>query len=424
MWLLIEDFVRRHWLVFSSAVLWPMTASVSPYGPLFMWAMLVGPVSLLSDAENGARRTYETLPVQRKTLGRIAWFEGVVLFPLSGAPILGIGWILGAYTLAHIVFIYVTGMGLSSAVLLTFLIEPGSLRRRGTANVLACLRLLICVAFSGGLAFLLVRGLDSASPTLKTLTFIAALALNITAFLFAERLGCAKGGTRAVAATGASRRRSSTKVRMPGRWAGFVAPWLRDAASAFVACAVTFAACRFLPPLLASNGSTGVAARLPSTMVVLVAAGVCCFQPAPWFASVRALRVLPLSRRQLVLIYLSLTCLVFCAVLAAERVVYADLGGGGQAPLSLAFLLLLLGVSFLLNIGHLAASFAPILTIPMLCVILFISRKEPIALPDSGIVLALAAIFAAGCLAVGAHILQILLTHGSNLYRRKPVDWS
>ena len=422
--LLLEDFSRRWWPAFPVVIFFAFMAGASSHLPLLLWVMLAGPIVLSWDSMRGALKVQGTLPVSRKTLGRAAWFEAVLLFPLVCAPILVVVQVFGVLTnaeafntLAETLFFYVVGMGFASFMFLMLLMQPaapaGDFRGDVKGGVFGGLWGL-CF---GGSMLLAMLARDLIASKSGTLLLVPALALIVTGYLFAKHFVSAKAGARAMVATAASPRGSATRVRMPGRWTGFITPWLWEAGFAFAFCAAVLAFSQFFSSFISGREAAASTTQSPFLVlfaVVVVAGG----RPLTWLAGVRVLRALPLSRLQLALLYLALPCALFCAVLGFAAGVQVFVGSEVLAPQTLVLLLPLLGLCFLCNVLYLRTGSLVTLILPWLCVFpILLARPFHTAGPGSA--LASAALVCLGFLVVGFIYLHHLLGNSSDAYRRK-----
>ncbi len=434
MWLLLTDFSRRYWPAFPVVAFVAFLAGVCAFLPLFLFVMIAGPLVVLGDSTRGALQAHGVLPVSRKTLARAVWFKSVVLFPLVCVPILGIGQLFGllvhpeaANTLAQTLFVFVVGMGYASLMFLLLLTRTAASTTGYSPNDAKGMLIeglwLLCIMALGGLA---MRLEDLGPSTSESLLLVPALVLIFAGFTLAERFLRIHLRARTTVAAAALPPNATTRFRMPGRWAGFIAPWLWEAAYAlgiYAGMVVMVLVCWLIYPSSsgaqeAGTPSVPMFSLLPFVIILAVGGKF-----MTWIESVRALRMLPLPRFQIALLYLLLPCVLICAVLGFDHLLRAFMLEKGTPPEMLALLLPLLGLFSLCNVLYLRVGSAARFIIPF--VYLYAIFAVGGLLLESGrtnprATLVVAALFAAGCLAFSFLALHYLIEKSSNAYRHKP----
>ncbi|HOZ50194.1 MAG TPA: hypothetical protein PLO37_26350 [Candidatus Hydrogenedentes bacterium] len=422
MWSFVGDFSRRWWLAFPALAVVAMMSGAAPF--FLVWLVLAGPLALSWDAMRGALKAHGTLPVTKKTLGHAMWFEAVVLFPLVCAPIVGLAQVYGAFVspatvegFAETAFLYVVGMGLASFLFLLLLIQPNALEGGLGAGVKGGVFGGLWGLSFGSSMFLAVRAKDLAWTPYGDLVLVVALALIVTGFLSATRFAREKVGARATVATGAASRRAAARIRMPGRWAGFVAPWLREAGFTLMLY-VLFVLFFSLFQLVASGREAAAHIADNSIPIIFPLVMAASARLLTWLASARSLRALPLSRLQLALLYLALPCILFGVALACWHVTCILVGNAGNALQMLTFLLPLLGAFFLSSTLYLRTGSFPVFIL-LLIGISFATSFRFFDTMGSASTLIPAALTGLVLLLVGFVYLYRLLGNSSSAYRPK-----
>ena len=427
MWVLLRDFSRRWWPVYPVVLFFAVMAGASSTLPLLLWVMFAGPVVLSWDAMRGALKVQGTLPIPKRVLGNLLWFEGAVLFPLVCAPaVLVIEVFLiatGPETLdklAETAFLYVLGMGLSSFMFLLLVLQPvaptDGFRRDAQGLAFgglwgSCL---------GGSMLLGMRVEQWLSSPWGTLALAPAVGLIVGSFLFAGRFASIKAGARTGVTTTASARGAAVRARMPSRWTGFATPWFWEVGFACIMGSAMLGFSLFFSFFSSSPAFSRAAAEAMSpSMVIFLVVIVAAARPISWLAGVRALRALPLSRLQLALLYLSLPVFLFCAVLGFAFAVQAVIGSKALAPQMLVLLLPLLGICFLCNVLYLRTGSLLVLFIPWVAIFFAITAR-PFHSAATLNSLVPAVLICLAFIGVSFFYLNHLLGNSSDAYRQKP----
>lgn len=330
----LKDFLRRYIVLVLgiTTVMLPLPFLTGERIPFSLICMLVGAATVMIDQSMGVARVRTVLPTTVKERSRIAWVQGVVLFPGLYAfilvPCLSCLFLMGQLDLRGALLelgLPVIGMGYSSVLFLLFwglYPTPGCFSEQMRTFLLAVAFLFIFMASQ--LLFLertvehllLILQIKAAAPRpdqLEGILVLASLLLTIVGFLFSQKVYEAMP-LRPKSPAGNT---APERMQFRSRFSGCIAPWLRTAGVALALTAVTVTGLVLFERLLILIGIPKGNEDAFFMIFVIMLSTPCLLlltQCAKWAGAMRGLRMLPLSRLRLTALLLSF--FVLCTLIA------------------------------------------------------------------------------------------------------------